>query len=167
MASKRSRVHPKYKTKYKVGNWSAYDRGLVRRGDMTLWFTQEAIDARAPRTTGKRGAQAKYSYLAIETAWTLRLVFNLLLRQTEGLLNFPLQLMGLDLCAPDHTTLSRRGHELNVSLLVQPPDGAIHLFVDSNGLKLFGQGEWAALPSTAGGANAAGESCISASIRPV
>jgi hypothetical protein len=144
MASKRSRVHPKYKTKYKVRNGSAYDRALVRRGDMTLWFTQEAIDAWAPRTTGKRGAQAKYSYLAIETALTLGLVFNLPLRQTEGLLNSLLHLMGLDLCAPDHTTLSRRGLELNVSLPVQPPDGALHLFVDSTGLKLFGQGEWAA-----------------------
>ena len=144
MASKRSRVHPKYKTKYKVRNWSAYDRALVRRGDITLWFTPEAIDAWAPTTTGKRGAQAKYSYLAIETALTLRLVFNLPLRQTEGLLNSLLSLMDLELRAPDHTTLSRRGRKLNVPLLVQPPDGAIHLFVDSTGLKLFGQGEWAA-----------------------
>ncbi|MFT7521706.1 MAG: hypothetical protein ACI9MC_003858, partial [Kiritimatiellia bacterium] len=34
---KRSKVHPAYKTKYKVRNWPAYDRALVRRGDLTLW----------------------------------------------------------------------------------------------------------------------------------
>jgi hypothetical protein len=144
MASKRSRVHPKYKTKYKIRNGSAYDRALVRRGDITLWFTQDAIDAWAATTTGKRGAQAKDSYLAIETALTLRLLFNLPRRQTEGLLNSLLSLMGLELRAPDHTTLSRRGRKLNVSLLVRPHRSAIHLFVDSTGLKIFGQGEWAA-----------------------
>ena len=32
----KSRVHPKYKTKYHVGNWSAYDRALVQRGDIRV-----------------------------------------------------------------------------------------------------------------------------------
>ena len=27
----KSRVHPKYKTTYRVGNWAEYDRALVRR----------------------------------------------------------------------------------------------------------------------------------------
>lgn len=58
------------------------------------------------RTT--RGGQPRYSDLAIETALTLGLVFGLRLRKTEGLLASILQLMGLDLAVPDHTTLSRR-----------------------------------------------------------
>ncbi len=33
-----SRVHPKYKTKYRVNNWAEYDRALVQRGDITLWI---------------------------------------------------------------------------------------------------------------------------------
>ena len=41
----KSRVHPKYKTKYRVGNWSEYDRSLVQRGDLTLWISADAIDA--------------------------------------------------------------------------------------------------------------------------
>lgn len=65
-----------------------------------------------------KSAQAKYSDLAIETALTVRLVFNLALRQTEGLLNSLLSLMGLELRAPDHTTASRRGGKLNVPLRV-------------------------------------------------
>ncbi len=109
MPAMRSRVHPKYKTKYRVENWASYDRALVRRGDVTLWLSPEAIMAWRAKPTGRRGAQYQFSDLAIETALTLRLVFNLPLRQTEGFLRSILQLMGLDLDAPDHTTLSRRG----------------------------------------------------------
>ena len=44
MSTKRSRVHPKYKTKYRVRNWAEYDCGLVRRGDITIWFSDDAGD---------------------------------------------------------------------------------------------------------------------------
>ncbi len=37
LMSKRSKVHPTYKTKYRVRNWPEYDRALVRRGDLTIW----------------------------------------------------------------------------------------------------------------------------------
>ncbi len=121
-----------------------YSRALVRRGDLTIWFTPEAIDAWEPRSTGRRGGQQKYSDLAIETALTLRLVFNLPLRQTEGLLNSILRLMGLEIQAPDHTTLSRRCRKLQILPSARPPGGEIHLVVDSTGLKIVGQGEWAA-----------------------
>jgi hypothetical protein len=39
---------------------------------------------------------------------TLRAVFHLPLRQTEGLIGSILQLLGLDLPVPDFSTLSRR-----------------------------------------------------------
>ena len=41
----KSRVHPKYKTRYHVANWPEYDRALVQRGDVTLWLSADAIDA--------------------------------------------------------------------------------------------------------------------------
>ena len=41
----RSKVHPTYKTKYRVANWPAYNRALVRRGDVTVWLSSEAIAA--------------------------------------------------------------------------------------------------------------------------
>ena len=81
-----SRVHPKYKTKYRVTNWESYDRALVRRGDITLWLSPEAVAAWKPGHIGRPGGQLKYSDLAIETALTLRLVLGLPLRQTEGFL---------------------------------------------------------------------------------
>ena len=140
----RSRVHPKYKTKYRVNNWEEYDRALVQRGDITLWISEDAIGSWKPAPTGRRGAQRKFSDHAIETALTLRLVFNLPLRQAEGFLRSVLSLMALDLKAPDHTTLSRRSQGLNVELHRVSVDQPIHLIIDSTGLSIVGEGEWAA-----------------------
>ena len=108
MPAMRSRIHPKYKTKYRVSNWAEYDRALVQRGDITLWFASDAADSWTPFPSGKRGGQRKFSDQAIETALALRLVFHLPLRQAEGFLRSVLSLMALELDAPDHTTLSRR-----------------------------------------------------------
>ena len=80
----RSRVHPKYKTKYRVSNCSEYDRALVQWGDITLWISKDAIEGWKPAPSGGRGGQKKFSNHAIETALTLRLVLGLPLRQTEG-----------------------------------------------------------------------------------
>ena len=91
----KSRVHPKYKTKYRVRNWASYERALIGRGNITIWLARAASAAWKPEGTRTRGAPAKYSDLAIETALTLRLLFQLPLRQAEGFLtvnghsNFP------------------------------------------------------------------------------
>ena len=141
----KSRVHPKYKTKYCVANWPEHERALVQRGDVTLWLSADAIDAWKPAPSGRCGAQRKFSDHAIETALTLRLVFRLPLRQAEGFLRSVLSLMGVDREAPDHTTLSRRSQRLEVQCLRLPAHGPIHLVVDSTGLSIVGEGEWAAV----------------------
>ncbi len=78
-----SRVHPNYKTQYRVTNWPSYDRALVQRGDITMWISEDAIDAWAPRPSRKRGGQSKYSDTAIETALTLRAGVDLI-KQVHG-----------------------------------------------------------------------------------
>ena len=138
-------MHPKYKTKYRVGNWPAYDRALVQRGDVTLWLAPDAIAGWAAAGVGKRGGQLQYSDVAIETALTLRLLFHLPLRQTEGFLRSIFGMLCLDLSAPDHTTLSRRAQRLNLTLRRVPTGTGIHLIVDSTGLSMVGEGEWAAV----------------------
>ena len=145
MPTKRSRVHPKYKIHYRVSNWPGYDKVLVRRGNIRLWVTQDAIDHWNAKPTRRRGGQRKYSDLAIETALTLRLLFHLPLRQTEGFLLSIFELMGVHLDVPDHTTLSRRGGHLSVPLRSRLSPGAIDLVIDSSGLAIFGEGEWAAV----------------------
>jgi hypothetical protein len=67
--------------------------------------------------------------------------FRLALRQTEGLIGSIMQLLGLDLVVPDHSTLSRRAETLEV---LRPCCGRepAHLLVDSTGLRLCGPGGW-------------------------
>jgi IS5 family transposase len=139
-----SRVYPTYKTKYRVTNWAPYDRALIGRGDVTLWLSPEAIATWEPVGVGTRGGQRKYSDVAIETALTLRLLFHLPLRQTEGFLHSLFGMMSLDLSAPDHTTLSRRGQHLDLKLDRVLTRKRVHLIVDSTGLSILGEGEWAA-----------------------
>jgi Transposase DDE domain len=136
-----ARRHRIPRQRHRVTNWAAYEAALRRRGSLTVWFTEEAIAAwRAePRTT--RGGQPFYSALAIITALTLRAVFRLALRQTEGLIGSISRLLGLELRVPDHSTLSRRAEGLPVPRPRQ--DGkSVHLLVDSTGLRLCGPGEW-------------------------
>jgi hypothetical protein len=125
----------------RVINSAEYDAALRQRGSLSVWFTDAAIAAwkAAPRTPP--GGQACYSDLAITTALTLRAVFRMALRQTEGLIGSILQLLDFDLPVPDHTTLGRRARTL-VLPAQRPTGGAIHLLVDSTGLKLCGPGEW-------------------------
>ena len=118
----KSRIHPKYKTKYRVGNWPAYDRALVQRGDVTLWLSPDAVKAWRPKPSQRPGAPRRFSDLAIETAVAIRLVYGLPFRQAEGFLRSLLTLMATGLEAPDHTTLSRRGQRLNTSLRHVPKD---------------------------------------------
>jgi hypothetical protein len=114
----RSRIHPTYKTKYGV-------RALAKRGDVTLWLSPEAIATWEPAHVGMRGGQPKYSNLAIETSLTLRLLFHLPLRQTEGF-------------------LARRGQFLDLALRRAHTGNRLHLVVDSTALSIVGEGEWAA-----------------------
>ena len=135
------RRHRIPKQRRRVTNWRAYDASLRQRGSLTVWFTAAAVAAwhAEPRTTP--GGQPHYSALAITTALTLKAVFRLALRQTEGLIGSIIRLLGLALSVPDHTTLSRRAETLEVP---RPRSGTepAHLLVDSTGLKLCGAGEW-------------------------
>ncbi len=122
-------------------NWAEYDAGLRARGSLTVWFSEAAVEGWRAEARAGRGGQRKYSALAIATALTLRAVFRLALRQTEGLIGSILQLLGLDLAVPDHSTLSRRAETLEVA---RPRCGRepMHLLVDSTGLQLRGPGGW-------------------------
>lgn len=141
-----ARRHHIGKMKFKVTNWAEYEAGLRRRGSLTLWITPEALARWAASRRKTRGGQPRYSDLAIETTLMLGMVFGLRLRQSEGLLGSVLDMMGLDLPVPDHTTLSRRARTWKLSGKSkdrqQMADGPIHVLVDSTGLKIYGAGQW-------------------------
>ena len=130
-----SKVHPTYKTQHRVANWPAYNQVLVRRGDVTVWLSSEAIAAWTARRSGRRGGQRRYSNLAIETALTLRLIYHLPLRQAEGFLHALFGIMRLDLSVPDYTTLSIRATTPNAA----PDDILTTLRRRPN---IFGAGLW-------------------------
>ena len=100
-----ARRHRIPKARYRVQNWPAYEAGLKRRGDLTLWLDEAAVAGwQAPwRTTP--GGQAWYSDVAIELVLMQRLVFPVPPRQAGGFAASVLRLLGQKLRVPDHTTL--------------------------------------------------------------
>lgn len=133
----------KSKSKYRLSNWSEYDASLRQRGSLTFWLNDEVIEQWLNQErTGRRGASKTYSDTAIEFMVTIQSLFGLAGRQTEGFVESIFQLMDLDLPIPDHSTVSRRLQKLSVQLPVISSNEAIHLVVDSTGVKVYGEGEW-------------------------
>ncbi len=127
-----------------VTNWPAYNESLRQRGDLTIWVKDEALSLWTARRRTSRGGQPKYSDLAMTLCLTLRVVYGLALRQTQGLMRSVAAPMGFDIAVPDFSTLSRRskGLALPSTKSRATTSGPVHLVVDSTGLKVFGEGEW-------------------------
>ena len=129
-----ARRHRIPRARHRVTNWPAYEAGLRRRGDLTLWVDEAALAGWQAARRSTPGRQPRYSELAIELVLTLRLVFHLALRQAEGFVRSVLQLLGMALPVPDHTTLSRRGRAFaGRQPRVQAGSGPVHLVLDSTG----------------------------------
>ena len=133
------RRHHIPKMSFKVRNWPAYEAGLRRRGSLTFWIEDAALECW--QTIGPSG-QARYTGAAIQTSLMLRAAFKLPLRQIEGLMTSVLSLMGLTISAPDHTTVSRRAVTLPVIQATSVPHGPLHVLIDSTGLQVYGAGQW-------------------------
>ena len=101
------------KSQYRIRNWPEYEAGLKRRGDLTVWLSTSVLHAWRAPANGKPGGQRKYADVAIEAALTIRMVFHLPLRQTEGFLRGLAEMLDVGLPIPDHTTLSRRLKKLD------------------------------------------------------
>lgn len=131
------------KRTYRLRNWKDYNAALVQRGSLTLWVSDEMLTLWVnAEKTGKRGRSNTYSDIAITCMATLKEVYHLSLRATEGLLLSVIRLLAVDASVPDYTTLSRRCQTLEVSLPRRHNGEALHLVVDATGVKVFGEGEW-------------------------
>ena len=127
--------------RYHVKNWAAYDHALQQRGSLTVWLSEDALAQWKYTGEQHRGGQIVYSDLAIETSLTLRAVYHLPLRQTEGLMRSLTTVLSVTVAIPDHTTLSRRGAFLSIALPSRQAP-VVDLVVDSTGVKVYGEGEW-------------------------
>src|ERR1043166_2551796 len=103
--------------RYRIRNWREYNRALINRGRLTLWFDEHAIAGwrhTAPATGP--GAPRTYADLAIECALVLKSVYQLSLRAAQGFLSSVVELMSLSLPIPDYSTVSRRQGGLKVCI---------------------------------------------------
>lgn len=130
------------KAKYRVTNCWEYNESLRRRGDVTIWVSDDVVQNWTSPRRKTRGGQSRYSDLAIEICLTLRVVFRLPLRQTQGFVRSIARLMGMDIVVPDFSTLSRRGKGLKITQNRSVSDKSITLIVDSTGLKVHGGNGW-------------------------
>jgi hypothetical protein len=126
---------------YRVRNRREYNQALVKRGSLTIWVDEQAVRTWHYQGPPRWGARFVYSDLAIQCLLTLRAVFHLPLRATQGMARSVFDLMGLALDIPHDSTLSRRAAELPVDL-ARRSAGPLHLVIDSTGLKVYGEGEW-------------------------
>jgi hypothetical protein len=138
---KQKKTQSRPKPLYRVKNWSDYDKALVQRGSITFWLSDDF--EKNWRYTGEkqRGSQFDYSDQAILVMLTVKEVFHLTNRQTEGFTRSLFALMKINLPVPDHSTLSKRGKDLKVNLLKKSSQ-SLNVVMDSTGLKIYGEGEW-------------------------
>ncbi|MEM6943022.1 MAG: transposase [Pseudomonadota bacterium] len=73
------------RARYKVTNWAEYERGLVRRGDLRFWISDDALEGWIAPYRKTPGGQREYSNVAIEATLVLGTAFKLPLRQSEPL----------------------------------------------------------------------------------
>ena len=131
-----------YTFRYRVRNWSDYNRALIARGRLTFWCDEDAVGAWRNADPPKGpGAPKVYSDTAIQCALILKSVFQLSLRSTQGFVSSLLELLRLDLPVPDYSTLRRRQSSLATFLTVSPSSRPRHVVVDATGLRVYGSGE--------------------------
>jgi hypothetical protein len=132
------------KHRYKIRNWNAYNRALINRGSLTLWIDEEAAHTQwcNNEKNGRRGRDLIYSDWAIQCVLTLKVLYRLPLRATQGLVASLLELMGLELPTPSYTQICRRQATLTVAVPRRKAERARHIVIDSTGLKVYGEGEW-------------------------
>ena len=144
LRSMKNGVLPMAKKANRVRNWCDYNEALVNRGSITFWFDEKAIKNWHAKETSKRGRPKKYSDLAMMCGLTIKAVFKLTFRATEGFIKSIIKMLKIDLKTPDYTLLCKRQKDLEVPLETgkgRSGEG-IHILVDTTGLKVFGEGEW-------------------------
>ena len=125
---------------YRTTNWSSYNKALINRGNISIWFDPTTQWYAQPQ--GKHGRNQTYSDAAIQCCLMIKSLFRLSLRMVTGFVQSLIKLCGLDWTAPDYSTLCRRQKHIDIAICYQKSNDGLHLLVDSTGLKFLGEGEW-------------------------
>ncbi|MFP0547556.1 transposase, partial [Acinetobacter baumannii] len=91
---------------YRTTNWSSYNRALINRGNISIWFDPNTQWYAQPQN--KQGRNQTYSDTAIQCCLMIKSLFRLSLRMVTGFVQSLIKLCGLNWTAPDYSTLCRR-----------------------------------------------------------
>jgi len=129
---------------YRIKNWPHYNEILKHRWSLDIWLKPEVAQRWYSRKrNGKKGADVTYSEDAILICLTIRFLFNLSLRATEGFMQSLVQRLGFSsLNCPSYTQLCRRAGSLKIKLPRVSNGSSLYMAIDSTGLKVYGEGEW-------------------------
>jgi hypothetical protein len=128
---------------YKVNNWPEYNKSLKNRGSLSIWLSDDVKESWYYQGLQSPGGEKVYSDTCIEFCLTIKHLYKLGYRQTEGFIKSLFDLMEIQLEVPSYTQMQRRSKHLQVNIRVRKHvKGPIDLVIDSTGLKVYGEGEW-------------------------
>lgn len=132
------------KKSYSVRNWSHYNKSLVQRGNINFWISKDCLEQwNNCDRTGNKGRPEEYSNIAIKTGLIIKAIFKLTFREAEGFLSSLFEMLGINLKAPDYSTLCKRQKDIDIKLpKTKSTKGGLNILIDSTGLKIYGEGEW-------------------------
>lgn len=128
--------------KHRIRNWAEYNRALVNRGSLTIWFENSPEKWLATKQVDSKGRPRTYSDEAILCSLVIRAVFHLPLRALRGFVLWAFSTMQLDLPVPCYTRVCRRAANLGQALKSLTKNCPTDIVFDSTGVKVYGEGEW-------------------------
>jgi len=128
--------------KYHIRNWPEYNKALVNRGSLTIWFSNESIEKWNAQPCSNRGRPRVYSDEAILCALMIKAVYKFPFRALRGFMLSMIGLLGLCLKVPCYTRICRRAAELGQEIKRFGSKRITDIVFDSSGLKVYGEGEW-------------------------
>lgn len=131
---------------YKLTNWSEYNKSLKQRGKLSIWLSDSVKENWYYNGKQQPGGQKLYSNVAIEFCLTIKYLYGLGYRQTEGFVEDLFILCNINLSVPSYSQLQRRSKTVKIDIRVKKglkrQKEPIMLVIDSTGLKVYGEGEW-------------------------
>lgn len=106
-------------SQYHIRNWADYNKSLVQRGSLTVWFSEDALKTWIEELSSKtkKGRPRIYSDEAIMSALIIREVFHLPLRALQGFLLSLVSLLRLAIpISPHYSRICRRNADLGAQI---------------------------------------------------
>jgi hypothetical protein len=133
------------KDKYKVRNWSIYNKGLEERGNINILIPEDLVNQWQykydKKELKKRGGEYVYSEAAINFCLTVRYMYKLPYRANRGFIGSLFSSLQLSLPIPSISQLCKRSKQLSIDSMVSRKK-ITDIAIDSTGLKVYGEGEW-------------------------